>query len=207
LDTNPGNNSATDTDAIVPLRPTLTVLDNFNRANANTLNLGSSWNQVVLLGSGAIRVNANQASDVFVLGNAYWAAPFGAKQGTAITISNATLDGDSLLMKVSGGSATLPSNWVRVRVNGTGVTVDTTANGGLSYTTLTTITGANFANGNVLEALIDASGTVYVWKVAGTTTTFIGSASTGTGFTGGGRVGIQLPSGARVDDFAGGNLP
>jgi hypothetical protein len=199
-----GNNSATDTDTIVPPRPTLNVLDSFTRPNAN--NLGGNWNQVVVAGAAAIRVNNAQASDV-LSGNAYWAAAFGATQFAAITISNNTLDGDSLLLKVSGGTATVPTNWVRVRVSGAGVTVDATANVGVTYTNATTLAGANFANGNVLEALIDANGTVFVWKVVGATTTFIGSASTGTGFTGGGRIGIQLPSGARVDDFAGGNVP
>jgi uncharacterized repeat protein (TIGR01451 family) len=203
-DPNTGNNSATDTDIIVPNRPTLTVLDPFNRANA--ANLGSSWDFAVA----SITVNSNQAFctglSCVLGGTAYWNGGFGTAQAAALTIANATINGDGVLLKVGGGSRTVPTSWVRVRVNGGNVTVDTTTNGGLSYGNSTNL-AASFANGNTLEALIDDTGTVYVWKVAGTTTTLIGSASTGTNFTGNGRIGLQLPSGARVDDFAGGSVP
>ena len=39
--------------------PSVTGLDSFNRANANTL--GGNWSQTTLAGASAIRVNANQA--------------------------------------------------------------------------------------------------------------------------------------------------
>jgi hypothetical protein len=50
---------------------------------------------------------------------------------------------------------------------------------------------------------------VYVYKTVGATTTFVGVQSTGSwpGGSGGGRIGVQLPTGARIDDFKGGTLP
>ncbi|MEW6400310.1 MAG: SdrD B-like domain-containing protein, partial [Chloroflexota bacterium] len=57
-DPNLGNNSATDTDAIIVM-PTLAVLDNFNRANAN--NLGANWSQANSGANVDIRLNNNQA--------------------------------------------------------------------------------------------------------------------------------------------------
>ncbi len=103
-----GNNSATDTDAVVGPRPTLTVLDDFNRANDITL--GANWSQAPGTGgAAAIRVldvttgntstgvaNANNA------GNAYWTSGFGAKQAAAFKMANNTVNGDRLLLKVSG---------------------------------------------------------------------------------------------------------
>ena len=64
----PANNSATDTDQVASDPRRLTVLDNFNRANANTL--GANWSQGTFLGQAAIRVNTNQASDLLVSGTA-----------------------------------------------------------------------------------------------------------------------------------------
>ena len=55
VDPDTGNNSATDTDAIVLPLPAIAVLDNFNRANANTL--GANWSQVTLGGQAAIRTS------------------------------------------------------------------------------------------------------------------------------------------------------
>lgn len=208
-DPNLANNSATDTDTILvlPPRPTLAVLDNFNRANANTL--GGSWSQVTLFGIAAITVNFNQASDSTLPGAAYWSlAGFGTRQAAAFTIANTTVSGDSALLKVSGGSATLPANWVRIRANGASVVVDTTTNSGVAYSTAGTLTNANsaFANGNVLEAMVDANGVVYVWK----NTTYVGSVllpNNTLWTTGAGRIGMQLPAGSRVDNFAGGTVP
>jgi hypothetical protein len=60
--------------------------------------------------------------------------------------------------------------------------------------------------GDKLSAVSDANGTVYVWKTTGATTTYVGSVPIpGAGFwTGTGRAGLQLPTNARVDDFAAG---
>ncbi len=73
-----------------PALPTLALLDNFNRANANTL--GANWSQVVLFGVASIRVNSNQASDVLVPGQASWngaGSALGSSQGAAFTFANA----------------------------------------------------------------------------------------------------------------------
>jgi hypothetical protein len=57
-----------------------------------------------------------------------------------------------------------------------------------------------------LSALVDATGTVSVWKNA----VYLGSVALPTDTlwsTGGGRIGLQLPIAARVDNFAGGTVP
>ena len=209
IDPNAANNSATDTDLIVVPRPTLTVLDNFNRANANTL--GGNWSQATLFGAAALRVNANQAF-ANSAGNAYWNVPttgFGARQAAAFTIANATLNGDSLILKASGAvTLGVAQNFIRVNYTGGSVVVTTTTNGGLGTTSSTTINNANstFVNGDTLTAMVDATGTVLVWK----NTTLVGSVAlpnVALWTTGGGRIGMQLPANARVDNFAGGTVP
>jgi hypothetical protein len=142
--------------------------------------------------------------------SAYWnnpAAGFGAKQGAAFTFANVT-NGASLVLGANGTAilGVLP-NFIRVQYStaaGGRVVIQTTANYGVTYATAGTLI-TNFATGNTLTAMVDASGTVYVWKTAGATTTFIGSATTT--FTAGGQIGILLPSSARVDNFSGGNVP
>jgi uncharacterized repeat protein (TIGR01451 family) len=210
------NNSATDTTLIVqplPL-PTLTVLDNFDRANANTL--GASWSQVVvpILG-GSLRVNTNQASAA-LLGWAMWNATgnvFGPKQGAAFTFVNTPASGSYLILKASGGSASTPANYIRVNYIGSGVTVSTTTNSGGNYALRATFP-TTFSVGDTLSATADATGTVAVWKTSGATITFLGSvtiptsgAGSWTQGAGGGRIGLNLPTGARVDNFSGATLP
>ena len=85
--------------------------------------------------------------------------------------------------------------------------VSTTNSFGIGTTSSTTISNANssFAVGNVMRAMVDATGTVYVWK----NNTFVGSValpSVAQWTTGTGRVGMQLPAGARVDNFLGGTV-
>lgn len=217
LDPIPSDNSATDTDTIADPLPTLTVLDTFNRANVNTL--GGNWSQVVALGNAAIRVNSNQAYAALP-GWAMWNGlgnVFGAKQGAAFTFANTPSSGSFLILKGSGGSANTPANFIRVIYNtGSGgtVTVATTINAGISYTTRATFTGVGFVNGDTLSAVADATGKVNVWKTTGVTTALVGSvaiptsgAGAWTQGTGGGRVGVMLPTGARVDKFSGGTVP
>jgi hypothetical protein len=57
-------------------------------------------------------------------------------------------------------------------------------------------------------------GSVLVYKTSGATTTLLGSVAiptSGSGAwtqgTGGGRIGIYLPTGQRVDNFSGGTIP
>jgi hypothetical protein len=197
----------------------LTLRDNFNRANANTL--GSNWSQATLLGSASIRVNSNQAFAA-LLGSAVWNGTgnvFGSKQGAAFTFANAPVNGlidSGLILKASGGSAPNPANFVRVTYQSNTVTVSTTTNGNAFLPTFT-LRGtfpATFASGDTLTALADATGTVFVWKTTGATTTFVGGtaiptsgAGAWTQGTGGGRIGVQLPTGGRVDNFSGATVP
>ena len=193
--------------------PTLTLLDNFNRASSNTL--GSNWTQLALFGTAAIRVNANQAQTT-LLGNAYWSASFGPKQGAGFTLAAAPTNGTSLLLKASG-NLTLGSyqNFVRIRYNGGAILVDSTTTTGLSYANLSTLaSGVSFAPGETMAAMCDALGTVTSWKlpVSGPAV-LLGQASlpvTGANafIAGSGRIGIQMAAGApRVDDMRGGTLP
>jgi len=209
-DSNPVNNTATDTDTLAapPTLPALVVLDNFNRANANTLNNGTNWSQATLLGQAGIRVNTNQASAA-VVGTATWNSPaagYGAKQGASFTFVNTTVNNAALILK--GGAAstlTIPNNHIRVTYNNGVVTVATAITNGLTLTSQGTVAGT-FASGDTLTAVADASGAVFVFKNA----TYLGHvavpATGATAFvTGGGRIGVALPTGTRIDDFKGGN--
>jgi len=206
-DPNPANNSATDTDTILPAPPVLTLLDNFNRANAN--NLGGNWSQTLLLGSASIRVNANQASDVLLPGAAYWnGSNLGAqpRQAAALTVANATVNGDALILRASGGTAAVPVNFIRVRYDAGQVSVQTTANAGLTYANLGSPFATTLAAGDRLIAQANGDGSVQVWKATGASWTYLGQTPAST-FTSGGRVGLHLPVGARVDNFEGAALP
>ncbi len=202
-----------------PAFPTPTLRDNFNRANANTL--GSGWSQATLLGSAAIRVNGQQANAALA-GWAMWNGPgnvFGARQGAAFTFANALVSsggGSWLLLKGSGGTASTPVSYVSVRYAAGAVTVATTNDAGITSSTRATFTGPNatFVSGDRMTALADATGNVFVWKTSGATTSYVGGVTipTSGGFswtqgTGGGRAGVLLPSGARIDDFGAGTLP
>jgi hypothetical protein len=122
------------------------------------------------------------------------------------------------VLKVTGGSATIPANFIRVQYSSAGggtLTVASTTNGGLTFTSATggTLTGfGNFVTGDTLTAVVDQTGVVYLWKTtAANVTTAIGNATpvaSGTLWsTGGGRIGVQLPNGARIDNFRGGDVP
>jgi hypothetical protein len=188
-------------------------LDNFNRANANTL--GANWQQLTVnLGpffggiQAGVRVNGNQASCTTALcllgANAFRTGALGVSQAAAFTFVNTTVNNSSLYLKASGTfTAGQFPNSIRVQystANGGQVVVATTANG-LVFTTAGTLPGA-FANGDTLTAMADATGAVYVWKTSGAVTTLLGSVATS--FTGAGQVGLFLPNGGRVDNFAGG---
>jgi Bacterial Ig domain len=189
-----------------PAFPTLGTLDNFNRTNAN--NLGTNWSQFVFLGSAGLRVNTNQAF-ANASSAAYWnnsSTGFGASQAAAFTFANTTLNNDSLILKATGTAIFgVQPNYIRVRYSTSGggqVVVETTTTFGLSYTPGGVITGS-FANGDTLTAEVDATGTVYVWKNG----VSLGCGVTlPAGWTGTGRIGMQLSNGARVDNFAGGTL-
>ena len=158
-----------------------------------------------------IGVNANQA--LAAGGQAIWngttagGPTYGTAQGAAFTFAQdagvpaAPLSGSSLVLKATGGTANSPASLVRVRYTGTTVVVETTTNGGGSFTLRGTFP-ATLANGDTLSAVANADGSVDAWQNA----TYLGRA-TGTTLTGTGQVGLVLPAGARVDNFSGGTLP
>jgi hypothetical protein len=190
------------TGVAAPNLPALTVLDNFNRANAT--NLGGNWQQATVLGNAAIQINTNQASDPTLPGWAYWngtGATFGTQQAAAFTFANATLNNADLFLKVTGTFSTLTGlypNGVGVNYNAGTVTVSTYAT--LAQTVVATLP-STFANGSTMTAMVDTNGWVLVWNG----TTYVGAVQTT--FIGTGRIGMHLPAGARVDNFAGGTVP
>ena len=218
VDRVPSNNKATDSDLIAIALPSLALRDSFNRANANTL--GGNWKQPTSSGTAAIRVYSNKAyctgSPCSSPGWAYWYIPsggFGNRQGASFIFGNTPLNGTSLVLKATGGTTTNRQNFIRVMFKNNQVIVATTTNSGSSYTTRATFSGT-LVSGDVLSATAYADGTVNVYKTSGTTKTELGSVvipTSGSGSwsqgTGGGWIGIQMPSGARIDNFAGGNLP
>lgn len=198
-------------------RPTLAVLDNFNRGNFTTL--GANWvqgGQVLGVGFSALQLNNNTALGSSA-GVAAWnpttgTQVFGASQAAAVTLTT-NANAPALLLKVGGSLNLLTgvyANSIRVQYSsGPGnVIVATTTNGG-TYTTAGTLTGTTFAAGDTLTALVDGTGTVFVWKTtAANVTSYVGSVTvTPTFATGTGRIGISLGASGRVDNFAGGNAP
>jgi hypothetical protein len=181
----------------------LPVLDNFNRVGAT---LGGNWLQVNLFGV-ALRTNGT-AAFANSTGNAYWNVPsagFGAKQAAAFTVANATVVGDSLMLKTTGFFLNVPSSFIRVRYQTGQVVVETTTNFGATVTQ-TGVFAATLASGTTLTALANTDGSVDVWTTVGPTTTYLGRSAAAAAFTGTGRIGMQLNSGAQVDNFAGGTV-
>jgi hypothetical protein len=178
------------------------------------LNNGTNWSQTVLLGSSSIRVNTNQASAA-LLGSAIWNNPtggFGNRQGAAFTFANAPLTGllnPGLILKGSGGSATGPANYILVSYASGAVTVATTTNSGVTLTTRATFP-ATVVSGDTLSAVALADGSVFVYQNAsqiGTVLIPTAGAGSWTQGTAGGRIGMQLPTNQRVDDFKGATVP
>jgi SdrD B-like domain/IPT/TIG domain len=180
--------------------PALTLLDDFNRANANNT-LGSNWSDL------GVDINTNRARG---LGQALWNVPsagFGANQGAAFTFGPAPLTDGALILKATGGASATPQNFIRVRYTGTQVRVESTTNFGVTYTNAGS-QNATFATGDTMSAIARADGSVSVFKTTGATTTFlttkIVAGSVGTGV---GRIGISLPNNVSVDNFRGGAVP
>jgi uncharacterized repeat protein (TIGR01451 family) len=219
------NNTASDTDTITltTVKPTVAVLDNFNRATAGTL--GGNWSQPVTLGLAAIAVfdttNGNTSTGLAqaaaLSGSAYWNgnnASLGARQAAAMTFANTPLNNAALMLKATGNTTNgLRANFVRVLYSSAGtLTVATTTNAGGTYATAGTVSGiGTLVTGDTLTAMVDQNGVVNLWKTNGANvTTFLGSATLPANAlwtTGGGRVGLQLPVGSRVDNFAGATIP
>jgi hypothetical protein len=200
--------------AVNPVAPT-TVIDNFNRANANTL--GANWQQNVALGAAVLRVNTNQATANLLgaTGSAYSNTVGGATQGAGFNFASAPANNTALYLKATGGIGAISGqlqNAVRVLYNTAGnVTISTTTNGNALLPTYTNAvaaisTSGALVNGNSLLAAVDNTGKVWVWKVVGATTTLLTPVgvqlpNNALWTTGGGKVGMQLPNGARIDNF------
>ena len=203
-DPNTANNVATDVDTIAatPAAPAPAVIDNFNRANLN--NLGGNWRQLTLFNTAAIRVNGNQATTALFPGDAIWGAPFGASQAAGFTFANTTVNNTGLYLRVNamgGINNAQPVNYLLLTYNNGNLTLSTNNANNAGQLPVT------FANGDTLTARTDAGGTiVFVYKNG----TYVGllQAPANWGPTGpGGRVGIRLPTGGRIDDFQGATLP
>ena len=194
-----------------PPFPTLPVLDNFNRANAN--NLGSNWTQLVVLGTANLRVNSDQAICGAAFGcgagPAEWnPTTLGNRQAAACTFASAPSGTETLLLKTSGSNLFgVRQNAIEVQYSGGTVTVSTFIN--FSTSTIGSLSGS-FANGDTIAAMADQNGVVYVWKTSGTTTTYLGRVTPPSNalWSSGGQIGFLLSStNARVGNFAGGNVP
>ncbi|NOT83530.1 MAG: choice-of-anchor D domain-containing protein [Methylococcaceae bacterium] len=201
---------------VVPAVPTV-VRDTFNRANAITL--GATWQQTNLPLVGAVlRTNNNQARANLAgtTGYAYFNTVGAATQGAGFTFANTTVNNTALFLKATGPIGVLAvsgqlQNAIRVQYNAGNVTIATTNNGDALVPTYTTVgaaipTGGNLVNGNGLRTAVDNTGKVWVWKVVGATTTLLTPAgvqlpNVALWTTGGGKVGMQLPNGAIVDNF------
>ena len=191
--------------------PNLSLLDDFNRANAATL--GTNWGQ-----AGAIGISSFQAltgsANVLNIRQAVWGAnTFGAKQGVALTFAVNPPNNAGVMLKANGGATATPNSFVRVQYETTGagrVTVSTCLLAGILCTTQGTITtGASFASGDTLTASVDATGLARVWKNA-THLGMVQLPTTGANSwtTGGGRIGMRFSTnGTSVDNFSGGTLP
>jgi len=140
-------------------------------------------------------------------GAAFWNVPntgFGTQQAAAFTFVNDPVNNTSILLKGSGNFGLTFQRHIRVRYNAGQIIIDSSTNSGFTYTTAATLP-VSLVAGNRLTAMVDATGKVTVWKTAGTVDSIIGSATIGT-FTGTGSIGMNLPTNARVDDFAGGSV-
>ena len=113
------------------------------------------------------------------------------------------------MLKASGGSAALPASFIRISIRGASVAVDTTTNSGVAFTSAGPSLPGTFVTGDTLTAMADANGMVSVWKTTAlNVTTYLGSLTPiGVNWTLSGLIGMQLPVNARVDNFAGGNVP
>jgi hypothetical protein len=173
-----------------------------------------------------IRINntqafANSAGKAIWNGTLGGGPVFGAKQSASFSFVQtngnpaAPITGTSLLLKVTNGvgTTTNPASYIRVQyqtTNGGQVLVQTTLTGNANnpaFTTIGTLSSGAFASGDKLTAVAYPDGSVDVWKTsAANIITYLGHTAT-SAFTGSGRIGIQLPASARVDDFTGGTLP
>jgi FtsP/CotA-like multicopper oxidase with cupredoxin domain len=193
-----------------PVAPSLTTLDDFNRADSTSL--GSTWSQVVTSAAAApnVQVVSNQAKAVTVgLGGlAIWNPVLLETQGAAFQSATALSDSSALVLKATGGTFSAPANYVRVRCEADNVVVSTMLGGSnisIYVTQVTLPSSGGCATPGTLSAVVNSKGIV---------TTFINGGYIGgvqlpdvSAWKGTGKIGLQMPTqDAIVDDFKGGSL-
>jgi FtsP/CotA-like multicopper oxidase with cupredoxin domain len=197
-----------------PSAPTLPTIDGFNRVDATSLSAntaGTAWNQAAtsttppdlqVTGGQAVAASSNLG------GLAIWDTLFGAKQGAQLTLGTSPVN-SALVLKASGGTATAPANFVRVRYeinNSVGEVVVATMLGGSNVSSYVRQVGFALASAPAtLSAVVDAKGLVTVFAGGN----YLGGVQLADvpAWKGSGKVGIQLQTqGASIDDFKGGSL-
>ena len=196
--------------------PALGLLDNFNRANANTL--GANWSQTTLLGAAASASTATRRTRCSRLGDLERRDQRLRRQaGRGVHVRQRPGYGivpNGLFLKASGGTAASPANYIRVGYDGTGsVVVATTTNSGGTFTTRATF-AATFAAGDTLVRPAAAPAPSMVFKTSGAVDHVprqrhdpdagAGAWTQGTG--GAGSACSSRPA-SRVDNFSGGTVP
>lgn len=209
LDTSLGNNTATDTDLLVSpaflLVPQFQLIENFG----GTGTLPNQWTQptgsnITRLNNVAVCTACPSGGRAYLRGNN---GVYAARQGASIQIVDAPTAGNppvSLVMKATGGQQqSNPTNYLRVSVTPSGVNVATTTDAGATFQQWGTIP-ATFAAGDTLAAVADQFGNVHVYRgttYLGTVTIALTGAISWPLATGGGRIGIQMPQGQRLDNL------
>lgn len=206
-----------------PTAPTLALLDDFNRADANRLGTATpaatplplTWSQqVTSAGSSApdigITGQAAYSNTVALGGLALLNQVFGSSQGASFVAQS--LSDSAVVLKASGGTDVAPVNFVRVRCEavpgGADELVIATMMGGSNvsvYAKQASVATNLCSGGGTLGAVVDAKGLVTAFingiYVGGVQLPNLGV------WTGPGKIGIQLQSTtSSVDDFSGGTL-
>jgi uncharacterized repeat protein (TIGR01451 family) len=211
LDLVPGNNSAVDTNLVRNATlPTVPLRDNFDR---NGPALGGNWSV-----TGTNTRIIGDAVQGFTNSQIMWngaASPFGAKQAAAFVYRNAPVNSAAypmgLVLKATGGTLAVPATYASVTYN-TGVITVSTVTAGVPAVRGTK--AFTLVNGDRLTALADGLGNVFLFRTNSSgNTAYIGvvaipivGASAWAPATGGGRIGLQVPVGQRVDDFRAGTI-
>jgi len=196
-----------------PAAPTLSTIDNFDRADSAGLNDGSThiWRQVAgtVTTVPDLQIVNNEATAVTtdLGGLAIWNPNLGATQYAGFS-STSGLKNSALVLKATGTDPAAPVNYVRVRCEGEEVVVATMMGGsGASiFAKQAAFPAAGCATSNgPLSAVVDAKGLVTVF-LAGVYTGGVQLADV-PAWKGAGRIGIQLQTvGATVNDFSGGEI-
>ncbi len=160
------------------LPPTLALLDNFNRANANSL--GASWSQANTGAAIDLRVNGNQVVANQLNDGGVRRSGTRRLRTEPGRVDPADVQHERqprrivLILKANGGTTANPTNYIRVRFDtqGTdGIYVETTTNAGGAFTQYADL-DENLSDNEVLFAAAYSDGMVAVYSINGATTTF-----------------------------------